>query len=146
MTTNFPQGRDNLRRPTAEDNTSDPDMFLDEVLDDISDAIEALEDYVGFQPQNTQTGTSYEFVLADAGKLVIFNNASPIAASIPASVFLTSQRIDCLVIGTGMVTISPGTGTPSVNGTPSLISRAQYSMFSIFALSPTSFVVAGDLA
>src|SRR5689334_14802974 len=32
---------------------------------------------------NSQTGTSYTFVFSDRGKLVTFNNASPVAVTLP---------------------------------------------------------------
>lgn len=148
MATGFPVSRDNLRRPTAEDNTFDSDMYLDEVLDDISDAIEALQDVVGFQPQNTQTGTSYTLVASDTLKLVTLNNAGAISLYVPSGVFATGQRIDVAVLGVGMATVVPGSGTPSIvcEAGLALVSRAQYSVFSIYALSPSSFLVTGSLA
>jgi hypothetical protein len=145
MTTAFPGGKDSLRRPGPTDNTSDPAFYLDEVLDDISDAIEAVEESVGFQPINAQTGTSYTAVASDTLKLVTLTNSSPIALSIPGSVFTAGQRIDFAVLGTGMVTVAGSAGA-TVNGTPSLVSRAQYSVFSVICLSPTSFLAVGDFA
>ena len=148
MTTGFPGARDNLRRPTATDNTFDPAFYLDEVLDDISDAIEKIQDYLGFQPINAQTGTNYTLVADDTLKLVTLNNSGAIMLSVPAGVFTTGQRIDVAVVGIGMATIIPGSGTPSVvcETGLALVSKAQYSVFSVFALSPSSFLVTGSLA
>ena len=148
MTTGFPGARDNLRRPTATDNTFDPAFYLDEVLDDISDAIEKIQDYLGFQPVNAQTGTSYTLVADDTLKLVTLTNAAAITLSVPAGVFIAGQRIDVAVFGAGMATVIPGSGTPTLACETglALVSRAQYSVFSIYTLSPSSFLVTGSLA
>ena len=146
MTTNFPGSVDSFPRPTSTTNTDDPGFELDVVIDNLSDALEAVETTLGFQPLNAQTGTTYTLAASDAGKLVTLTNAGAITLSVPGSTFTAGQRVDCVVLGTGMVTVTAGTGAPTVNGTPSLVSRARYSAFSVIALSASSFVVVGDLA
>ena len=96
------------------------------------------------QPVNAQTGTAYTLVASDAGKLVTLTNAAAITLTVPGSVFTAGQRVDVLVLGVGMVT-AVGSGA-TVNGTPSLVSRAQYSAFSVVFTSATTAVVIGDLA
>lgn len=93
---------------------------------------------------NAQTGTAYTLVAADAGKLVTLANAAPVTLTIPSATFAAGQRIDCLVLGAGMVTVV-GSGV-TVAGTPSLVSRAQYSALTVVMLSASSAVVVGDLA
>lgn len=96
------------------------------------------------QAINAQTGTAYTLQAADAGKLVTLTNAAAITLTVPGSVFTAGQRVDCLVLGTGMVT-AVGSGA-TVHGTPSLASRARYSTFTVLFTSATTAIVVGDLA
>ena len=96
------------------------------------------------QTINAQTGTAYTLVAGDAGKLVTLTNSAAITLTVPGSVFTTGQRVDCLVLGAGMVT-AVGSGA-TVNGTPTLVSRAQWSAFTVLFTSATAAVVVGDLA
>ena len=103
----------------------------------------ALQPATG-QAINAQTGTTYTLDAADAGKLVTLANAAAITLTVPGSVFTAGQRVDVLVLGAGMVTAVGSSCT--VNGTPSLVSRAQYSAFTVLFTSATTAVVVGDLA
>ena len=103
----------------------------------------ALQPATG-QAINAQTGTAYTLVAADAGKLVTLTNASAGTLTVPGNVFTAGQRVDCIVAGAGMVTVVGSSCT--VNGTPSLVSRAQYSAFTVLFTSATTAVVVGDLA
>ena len=96
------------------------------------------------QAINARTGTSYTLVAGDAGKVVTLTNAAAITLTVPGSVFTTGQRVDALVLGAGMVTVVGSSCT--VNGTPSLVSRARYSAFTVLFTSATTAVVVGDLA
>ena len=96
------------------------------------------------QPINAQTGATYTLVASDAGKLVTLTNAAAITLTIPGNVFNAGQRVDCIVAGAGMVTAVGSSCT--VNGTPSLVSRAQYSAFTVLFTSATTAIVIGDLA
>lgn len=97
------------------------------------------------QAINAQTGTSYTLQASDAGKLVTLDNTGAITLNAPGSVFTAGQRVDVLVLNTGMATVV-GTSGATANGTPSLVSRARYSAFTVLWLSATSAVVVGDLA
>ena len=97
------------------------------------------------QAINAQTGTTYTLVAGDAGKVVTLSNAGAITLNAPGSVFTAGQQVDVIVIGAGMATVV-GTSGATANGTPSLVSRAQYSAFTVKWLSATSAVVIGDLA
>lgn len=60
------------------------------------------------QQRNTQTGTTYTPVLADANKLVSLSNAAGITLTVPtnASVpFPVNTRIDLVALGVGQVTV-----------------------------------------
>ena len=97
------------------------------------------------QTINAQTGTAYTLVASDAGKLVTLTNEAAITLTVPASTFTAGQRVDCLVAGAGMVTATAGSGL-TLNGTPTLVSRAQWSAFTVLFTSATAAVVVGDLA
>ena len=96
------------------------------------------------QAVNAQTGTAYTLAASDAGKLVTLTNAAAITLTVPGNVFTAGQRVDCIVAGAGMVTAVGSSCT--VNGTPSLVSRAQWSAFTVLFTSATTAVLVGDLA
>lgn len=97
---------------------------------------------------NLQT-TAYELVLADNGKMVEVLSSSPVTLSIPTDAnqaFATGAQITILQTGTGQVTIAATTpGTTTVNGTPGLKLRAQWSSAVCIKRSIDSWVVLGDL-
>ena len=97
---------------------------------------------------NTQS-TAYELVLADNGKMVEMGSSSPLTVSIPTNAnqaFATGAQITILQTGTGQVTIAATTpGTTTVNGTPGLKLRAQWSSAVCIKRSTDSWVVLGDL-
>lgn len=102
---------------------------------------------------NAQTGTTYTFVAADAGKLVTASNASAQTYSIPtnASVsFAVGTVINIIQAGTGQVTIqavSSGTTTILSNGAstaaPKL--RVPYSSASLIKVATDTWYVVGDI-
>lgn len=71
---------------------------------------------------NAQTGTSYTFVRSDGNKLVTFNNASAVAATLPQATsggdFPNTWTTVVTNLGAGTVTITPTTST--INGAASL--------------------------
>lgn len=71
---------------------------------------------------NSQTGTSYTFAFSDRGKLVTFNNSSPVSVTLPQATASGSFRSGWMVftfnLGAGTVTITPTTST--INGGSSL--------------------------
>ena len=103
---------------------------------------------------NAQTGTTYTFVLGDAGKLVTASNASAQTYSIPtnASVaYAVGTEINIIAIGAGQVTIqatTSGTTTVLSNGgtaaAPKL--RVQYSSASCIKVATDTWYVIGDIS
>jgi hypothetical protein len=97
---------------------------------------------------NLQTA-AYELVLADNGKIVEVLDSSPVTLSIPTNAnqaFATGAQITILQTGTGQVTIAATTpGTTTVNGTPGLKLRAQWSSAVCIKRATDSWVVLGDL-
>lgn len=100
------------------------------------------------QTINAQTGTTYTLVAGDAWKLVTLDNAGAITCYLPQdsdATFAIGTRVDFAVLGTGMVTWVAGAGA-TVNGTPSLVSRAQYSAATAIKRAANTWILVGDLA
>ena len=97
---------------------------------------------------NPQTGTSYTLVLSDNGKLVEVANASAITVSIPtnSTAFPIGSQITVLQSGVGQITIAAATpGKTTVNATPGLKLRAQWSSAVLIKRNTEQWVVIGDL-
>ncbi len=75
----------------------------------------------GTEVINAQVGTTYAVQASDAGKLVTFANASPVAVSIAGGVFTTSQFFDVRNKGTADVTITPSV---TIDGVATLVLHA----------------------
>ena len=99
-------------------------------------------------PLNTQTGTTYTLVAGDAGDLVTLNNAAAITLTVPtnASVaYANGTQITLTQIGVGQVTVVGDTGV-TVNATPGLKLRTQYSAATLIKLGTNSWILIGDLS
>jgi hypothetical protein len=62
---------------------------------------------------NAQTGTTYTFVLTDAGKICEFANASAVTVTIPPNssvAFPVGTQIEVVQTGAGKVTLAQGSG------------------------------------
>jgi len=97
---------------------------------------------------NAQTGTTYTLVLADAHKVVTLSNASPIALTVPtnASVaFEVGDQVSLVQVGAGQVTVAGASGV-TVNSTPGLKLRAQWSGATLLKTAENSWVLFGDLS
>lgn len=97
---------------------------------------------------NAQTGTTYTTVLADASKLITLNNAAAITLTIPtnASVaYAVGTKIDLAQTGAGQVTVVGASGV-TVNATPTLKFRAQYSAATCIKIATDTWLLVGDLA
>lgn len=87
---------------------------------------------------------NYTLVTADAGKVITMNSSSALTLTVNGSLDLaTGQRVDILQLGTGQVTVSASSAT--VNATPGLKLRAQYSGASLLCTGTDTYVLAGDL-
>jgi hypothetical protein len=96
---------------------------------------------------NAQTGTTYTLVLTDATKLVTLDNASPITVTVPTNTsvaFPTGSQINLVQKGVGSVTVTGDTGV-TVNATPSLITRAQWSAATLIKIDTNTWILLGDL-
>jgi hypothetical protein len=98
-------------------------------------------------PINPQTVTTYTLVLADRGKLITASNASAITLTVPtnASVaFPTGTQLSILQTGASQVTVG-GAGV-TINGTPGLKLRTQWSSATLIKRATDTWALVGDLA
>ena len=119
-------------------------------LDAVSGTNTGDQDLSGYalaaQTINAQTGTSYTLQASDAGKLVTLTNSAAITVTVPASTFTAGQRVDVAVLGAGMVTLVGSGITLNPEAGLSLVSRAQWSAFTIYFLTATTAFVTGSMA
>jgi hypothetical protein len=97
---------------------------------------------------NAQTGASYTTVLGDASKLVTMSNGSANTLTIPtnASVaYPVGTKIDIASVGAGQTTIA-GAGGVTINSTPTLKLRTQYSAATCIKTATDTWLLVGDLA
>jgi hypothetical protein len=99
---------------------------------------------LGYIGQNLQTGTTYELVLGDAGKMLDFDNGSAIAVTIPANAsvpFPVNTRIDLNQGGAGLVTV--GITSDTLNFGTGAVSQGQDFGMSLWKKSATVWVIYG---
>jgi hypothetical protein len=98
--------------------------------------------------QNQQSGTTYTLALADVNKLVELSNASAITLTVPTNAtlagFNVGDQINLLQTGAGQVTVG-GAGV-TINGTPGLKLRAQWSSATLIKRATDTWVLVGDLS
>lgn len=98
---------------------------------------------------NAQTGTTYEFLASDAGKLVTFDNAAAITATVPVNADVAIEigaTIVCAQKGAGTLTLAPEGGVTLSSAGAELDTFAQYSMVSIIKIDTNVWLVSGDTA
>lgn len=97
---------------------------------------------------NTQTGTTYTLVAGDKNKLVTLNNAASIALTVPTNAnvaYAIGSQINIQQIGAGQVTVAGDTGV-TVNATPGLKLRAQWSAATLIKTATDTWTMVGDLS
>lgn len=95
-----------------------------------------------------QQAASYTLVLADAGKLVEISNASANNLTVPLNssvAYPVGTQINILQTGAGQTTVV-ATGGVTINGTPGLKLRAQWSSATLIKRATDTWVLVGDLA
>jgi hypothetical protein len=98
-------------------------------------------------PANTRTA-SYELALTDVGKVVEMNVASGNNLTVPpnsTAAWPIGSQVTILQTGSGQTTIVAGDGV-TVNGTPGLKLRTQWSAATLVKRATDTWVVLGDLA
>lgn len=97
---------------------------------------------------NAQTGTTYTLLLTDDSKIITLANGSAVTLTIPLNssvAFPVGTRIDLAQTGAGQVTVAP-TGGVTLNGTPGLKFRAQYSGATLVKTATDTWLLFGDIA
>jgi hypothetical protein len=103
---------------------------------------------------NTQAGTAYTAVLADAGKVIESNNASAMTVTIPPNssvAYPVGSRLRGTRLGAGTLTIVQGAGVVLRNrieaaGTTNRTVPAQYGMWEAYKRGTDEWVLTGDIA
>ena len=97
---------------------------------------------------NAQTGTTYTFVLGDAGRLVTASNASAQTYTVPPNssvAYPVGTKIDVVQIGAGKVTLAQGSGV-TINSKNSRKALAgQYVGATLIKTATDTWLLLGDL-
>lgn len=89
-------------------------------------------------------GTSYTLLAGDAGKLLIFTNASAVTVTVPPDV-LTQGDVVCMRQGAaGQVTLAAGAGVTFASSDNLLSTRTQSAQIAIVADGSNAFGVVGE--
>lgn len=100
------------------------------------------------QTISTIASTSSTPALSDENKLLYFTASTAVTITVPpnsSTAFPVGARIDLIQAGAGKVTAAPGAGV-TLNGTPSLGLRSQWSAATIIKVATDTWVIVGDLA
>jgi hypothetical protein len=93
---------------------------------------------------NAQTA-AYTLVAADKSKLVTVTSATTANITVPLNIFNIGDTIYIARMGAGAVAVAGAVGV-TVNGTPGLSLRAQYSSAALICTASNTFLLVGDLA
>lgn len=97
---------------------------------------------------NAQTGTTYTLVLTDANNTVVeLSNTSAITVTVPLNssvAYPVGSQVQLLQTNTGQVTVAGASGV-TVNGTPGLKLRAQWSFATLIKRATDTWVLVGDV-
>lgn len=98
---------------------------------------------------NPQVGTTYTVASTDQNNVLVeLSNTSPITVTVPAdgtTNFPIGTQINLLSVNSGIVTVAGAVGV-TVNGTPGLKLRAQWSPATIIKRAANTWVLVGDLS
>lgn len=97
---------------------------------------------------NNQTGTTYAPTSTDENTMVTLSNAAAITVTMPSngtSAVTIGAEIDFLWLGVGQPTFQAGSGA-TLNGTPGLKLRAQYSACTVKKIATNDWIIVGDLS
>lgn len=103
---------------------------------------------VVYHIQTTATTGAYTLLLTDDGKVVEMNNASGTTLTVPlnsTAAFPVGSQITVIQTGAGQTTIAGAVGV-TINGTPGLKLRAQWSAATLLKRATDTWVVIGDLS
>jgi hypothetical protein len=95
-----------------------------------------------------QKTASYTLLLSDKDKMVEVSSSSATTITVPANSseeFPIGSQISIMQTGTGQVTISPVNSGVTINATPGLKLRAQWSSATLIKRAENVWVLVGDL-
>lgn len=93
---------------------------------------------------NSQTA-AYTLVAADKSKVVVITSASTANVTVNSGIFSQGDVVYIIRNGAGTCSVTAGAGV-TVNGTPGLALRAQYSSAALICTGTNTFVLVGDLS
>lgn len=119
-------------------------------LQTISDNLQSTIDNLGdiLTTSFNQQASSYTIGLTDKDKIVEISNASGVTLTVPANSsvpFEIGSSVNILQTGAGQITVSPAVGV-TINSTPGLKLRAQWSFATLIKRGTNSWVLVGDTA
>lgn len=140
-----PAYADSVDGPTAFKSFADD---IDDALDVVAASVTSLEGTVATLNNvvtNAQA-TNYTLVLSDAGKLVEMSGGGTLTVPLNANAaFPIGAQVMILQTGSSQVTVA-GESTVTVNGTPGLKLRAQWSFATLIKRGTNAWVLIGDTA
>jgi hypothetical protein len=99
---------------------------------------------------NAQTGTSYTFVLADSGRVLLSTNSSAVTFTIPndSTVAWGSvvHQIDLIQFGAGKLTIAAGSGVTLVSANSLKSIASQYAAATLIKVGVSTWLLFGNLS
>ena len=93
---------------------------------------------------NSQTA-AYTLVAADKSKVVVITSASTANVTVNSGIFSQGDVVYIIRNGAGTCSVTAGAGV-TINGTPGLALRAQYSSAALICTGTNTFVLVGDLS
>jgi hypothetical protein len=93
----------------------------------------------------SQKSTSYTLVSTDVGKLIEMSSGGTVTIPTDSEIFANGSTVEIIQTGSSQVTIIGDTGV-TVNGTPGLKLRAQWSSATLIKRGNNLWVVTGDLS
>jgi len=111
------------------------DSGIDRALNKLAQQVEAIE---------TITGTSYNVLSSDAGKIKRTTSADAVTITYDDGVLSARDVVTFRQGGAGPITIEAGTGTPTLNGDAS--TDGQHTALQIVAVSGSEIDIYGGVA
>ena len=96
-------------------------------------------------PIESEAGTAYSLVAADAYKYKRFTAAGAVIVTIPPNIFTVNQRVRMSAVGAGGVTLLAGAGVTLNSRGAALTSAGQYAVFEVVCVATNVFDVIGDM-
>jgi hypothetical protein len=105
----------------------------------------AVTGNVVFHVATTPSATGYTLLLTDDGKVVEMSGGGTLTVPTDSVAFPVGSQITVLQTGASQVTVAGDTGV-TVNGTPGLKLRAQWSAATLLKRASNTWVLMGDLS